>query len=362
MKFDEFGFIYPVVDKAICIDCHNCEKSCPYYNLDNWPKQIDDNYPPIYACYNKDENIRILSTSGGIFSILAQYILSNKGIVFAVRFDERFRIIHAKTEDYNEIQSFRGSKYAQSDIGLIYREIKDYLNNNRHVLFVGTPCQVAGLKQFLNKEYEQLYTCDFICMGIASSKIWEDYLDQFENIKDIKSIIFKDKRIGWHDWKLKFIYKTKEKYYNRFSNLFMNGYLNWLYFRPSCYECPFKGFHRVSDFTVSDCWGIEKIYPQFDDNKGTSCLMLHTEKSKKVFEIVKTNLIFMNLTKNDVRQHNKYSCESAPRNINTEIFYIDLKKNGFRHAMLKFCRNKELKTTLSRVVKKIYHICNKEKA
>jgi coenzyme F420-reducing hydrogenase beta subunit len=341
MQYDDKGFSYPVIDNKLCIDCHLCEKVCPYLYLDNRPKQIMEDYPPIYACYNKNENIRKVSTSGGIFSLLADKILDDSGVVFAVRFNENFHIVHSKTESKDEIQYFRGSKYAQSEVDHIYRDIRNELKNNRKVLFVGLPCQVAGLKQYINKDNDNLYTCDFICMGIASSVIWDNYLHEFEDITKLKSVVFKDKRDGWHNWKIKFTYPEKETFSTGFDNLFFNGYLHHLYYRPSCFECPFKGIMRVSDFTIADCWGIDKIFPEFDDNKGATTLIVQSKKAKLLFQIIQNALIYRPINAADVMHYNKYSVHCAELNSRTDAFYEDLEKHGFRYSMKKYCGNKK---------------------
>jgi coenzyme F420-reducing hydrogenase beta subunit len=352
MRYDEQGFAYPVINIGMCVDCHSCEISCPYLHFENLPEQTAKYYPPVYACYNKNENIRRLSTSGGVFSTIAEKILGENGIVFAVRFDERFRIYHDKTEKNNEIEYFRGSKYAQSTIGTVYRQIKQELENNRKVLFVGLPCQVAGLKQYLNrKNGNLLYTCDFICMGIASPVIWENYLQEFEDVTKLKSIVFKDKKEGWHNWKMRLAYSEKEILAKGKDNLFFNGYLNHLYYRPACFECPFKGILRISDFTIGDCWGIDKIDPEFDDNLGISVVILQSSKARLLFEKVKDKLIYRMIDPEDVIYYNKHSVQCIQLNKETEAFYLDIKKHGFRHAMVKYCSNRNKLYT--GVIKKI---------
>jgi coenzyme F420-reducing hydrogenase beta subunit len=354
MQYDERGFAYPVINAELCVACHSCEVACPYLYLENLPKQTKKYYPPVYACYNKNESIRRLSTSGGFFSIIAEEILDEDGIVFAARFDERFHILHDKTEKSNGIEYFRGSKYAQSTIGTVYRQIKQELEKNRKVLFVGLPCQVAGLKQYLNKKNENLYTCDFICMGIASPVIWENYLLEFEDIARLKSIVFKDKKDGWHNWKMKLSYPGKEILIKGVDNLFFNGYLNHLYYRPSCFECPFKGILRISDFTIGDCWGIDKIDPEFDDNRGISVVILQSSKAQLLFEKIKDKLIYRVIDPEDVMHYNKHSVQCIQLNQETEAFYLSIKKHGFRYAMMKYCSNKS--KLYIRLIKKLRRI------
>jgi coenzyme F420-reducing hydrogenase beta subunit len=336
MRFDEYGISYPVVDRNKCVNCGLCNAACPYLNQDRQQRPQGGGFPPVYACYNKDEITRSLSTSGGTFSVLANYVIKKEGAFFAARFDKNFKIVHAKAQHLAEIDFFRGSKYAQSEIGTIYRDIKAELTNNREVLFVGTPCQVAGLKQFLNKSYEKLYTVDFICMGITSPVIWKSYLTQCEDIEKISQFVFKDKKDGWHNWQIKISYSDgKEKYMERRRNPFMAGYLAHLYYRPSCFACPFKGISRISDFTIGDCWGIDKSVPEFDDNKGVTVLILQSEKAKKLFECIKSDLVYRDFSANMIKTYNKYSCESVKKNKRSTKFFRILKKENFTRAVEK---------------------------
>jgi coenzyme F420-reducing hydrogenase beta subunit len=320
-------------------------------HLENIPCQAAEIYPPVYACYNKDEAVRSASTSGGFFSVVAEEILKEGGIVFAVRFDEKFRVIHAKTEKTGDIACFRGSKYVQSTIGAVYHEIKQELRHNRKVLFAGLPCQAAGLKQYLHRKDDNVYICDFICMGIASPVIWEAYLREFEDVSRLQSIVFKDKRDGWHNWKMRLSYPEKEIFSKGQDNLFFNGYLNHLYYRPSCFECPFKGIVRTSDFTIGDCWGIDRVDPGFDDNRGISAVILQSDKARVLFEKIKDTLVYRIIKPEDVMRYNKHSVQCAQLNQETEAFYSDIKKNGFRHAMITYCGNR--KTLYGRLLKKI---------
>jgi coenzyme F420-reducing hydrogenase beta subunit len=348
MRYDQRGFAYPDINKELCVDCRNCEKSCPYLNTENMPEQTVEQYPPVYACYIKDETIRKASTSGGVFSALAEKIIDDGGIVFAARFDRNFHIVHGKTQDKNEIHAFRGSKYAQSEIDYCYREIKEIAKEGKKkVLFVGTPCQVAGLRQYLNRDYDTLFLTDFICMGIAPPVIWEKYLLEFEDISRLQAVVFKDKRYGWHDWKMRIIYPDKERFLWGMENPFFNGYLTHLYTRPSCLSCPFKGIIRLSDFTIGDCWGIDKIDPAFDDDKGVSLLILQSEKARGLFETIKDRMAYRPINAGDVMRYNRYSLLRTPENPKTGAFYDDLEKYGFKKAMRMYCTPK--KTILSRI-------------
>ena len=206
---DEQGFRYPAVDTSLCIDCHLCEKVCPVINQDEPRKPI-----ATYAAINPDEDIRLKSSSGGIFSMIAQHVIDDGGVVFGAQFDSNFEVEHAYTDATEGIAAFRGSKYLQSRIGNTYSEVRTFLQQGRKVLFTGTPCQIAGLRKFLGKQSDNpnLLTADVVCHGAPSPKVWRSYLDNTfsankagkntanlsQNARaDLSAIAFRDKSTGW---------------------------------------------------------------------------------------------------------------------------------------------------------------------
>ena len=218
---------------------------------------MNDNYPIAYACYNLDLDVRLHSTSGGIFTILATYVIDDLGgVVFGATFDYDFKVIHSCVEETSKLGALRGSKYPQSAVQDTFKDVRAFLNNDRYVLFTGTPCQVQALKNFLGREYENLFCMDFVCHGVASNGIWKDYVDRLREDGEIKHIAFKSKPFGWKKWYFRVEYNS-HVYQRRGSlNEFMKSYLTYANIRPSCYNCVFKGLAHVSDFTISDCWGI----------------------------------------------------------------------------------------------------------
>lgn len=212
MKEDEEGFLYPVVDKEVCIDCGLCEQVCPVL------RQREEREPlEVYAAFNKNEEVRMQSSSGGIFTALAEPIIKEGGVVFGARFNEDWEVVHDYVETVEGLSAFRGSKYVQSRIGCTFSQAEQFLKQGRKVLFSGTPCQIAGLKLFLRKEYENLLSVDFICHGVPSPGVWRQYLNEFivyqgnkkkisffpskpiilNSIRDISRIEFRNKRLGW---------------------------------------------------------------------------------------------------------------------------------------------------------------------
>ena len=305
MNEDKEGFLYPCVDVNICIDCHLCEKVCPVINQKEHRTPVG-----VYAAKNKDEEARMKSSSGGLFILLAEKILSEKGVVFGARFDQNWEVVHDFAEDLKGVVEFQRSKYVQSRVGDSYKNAEEFLKQGKRVLFTGTPCQVAGLRLFLRKEYENLLTVDFVCHGVPSPKVWRMYLKEILNspkgsvgkntvlhslndLSVIAGISFRDKQFGWK--KFGFVVRKSVPLFGTdknsvllseiFSkNLFMRGFLNDLYLRPSCHACPSKCFKSGSDITIGDYWGIQEVLPDFDDDKGVSLIMINTEKGHCIYK------------------------------------------------------------------------------
>ena len=331
MQRDEHGHVYPHVDTSACINCGLCDKVCPFLHKD---KFSNDTLSPItvHAVYNKDDEVRQRSTSGGVFTLLAKYVISNGGVVFAARFNENFSIIHDSFDNMGDIDAYRGSKYAQSNLGDTFIQIKRELKQ-RLVLFVGTPCQVAGLRSFLNRDCDNLLTCDFICMGISSQAMWKDYLKIYWSGHTINRIFFKDKRNGWHKWRMLINYDDSKEYLTPgLQDPFFFTYLKHFSYRPSCFECPFRHCHRVSDITIADCWGIDKIHPDFDDNKGCTAFITHSKKGEEILENIKRNLFQIDYDINDVIFYNPYIQKPISQPDLYEFFNDEYTKYGFEKA------------------------------
>lgn len=300
LKEDNEGFLYPVVDKENCIDCGLCEKVCPVLH------QGEPRNPlKVYAAKNKDEEIRRQSSSGGIFTLLAEKTILEGGVVFGARFDEHWEVVHDYTETIEGLAAFRGSKYVQSRMEDNYRKVEVFLKQGRKVLFSGAPCQIAGLKRFLRKEYENLFTVDFVCHGVPSPGVWRKYLKEtvarmcdknsvstdpisMEDAR-VESISFRDKRSGWkkYSFALTLSATSRSGAKNTVSlfelfpqNTFMKGFLADLYLRPSCYACASKCGKSGSDITIGDLWGAPVIIGSDDDDRGTSLVLVHKDRCK----------------------------------------------------------------------------------
>ena len=297
MKRDHEGFLYPSVNIESCVDCHLCEKECPAIN----PFTPVQQPPESYACKAHSEDIRLSSSSGGMFTILATKIINMGGVVFGACFQEDWTVAHNYTETQEGLYQFRGSKYVQSFLGNTYKKVRDFLKDGRVVLFSGTPCQVAGLNHFLRKTYENLYTIDIVCHSIPSPLVWKMYLENWQTGNRIKHVTFRDKSAGWRNYGMKISNDsqiieqgTKEE------NLYMRGFLENLTVRPSCFACPARNYTSRSDIMLADCWGLDKYHPEIDDNKGMSQALILTEKGKKLFDTCQNDIFTLRIPYEEV--------------------------------------------------------------
>ncbi|MBQ7890383.1 MAG: Coenzyme F420 hydrogenase/dehydrogenase, beta subunit C-terminal domain [Erysipelotrichaceae bacterium] len=307
MKKDAEGFLHPFVNSDQCIQCHLCEKVCPVLSDCSVNKVI----PSACAVISKDESIRLDSSSGGFFSELSTKILEDNGYIYGAAYNELFEVHHICVDNVNDLSKLRGAKYSQSNLGDTFIDIKTKLDQNIKVLFSGTPCQVAGLKSYLRKEYDNLICVDFVCHGVPSPMAWKEYIkyrSELDNQGELPvSINLRSKDTGWSKYTYSnlFEYKNGKKQYNSssdslFMKLFVGDYIN----RLSCSDCKFKGYSRVSDFTIGDFWGIWDIDPVMDDNKGTSVVLVQSEKGKKLLDEIKNNLIIKEVTLEQASQQN----------------------------------------------------------
>lgn len=309
MKADEEGFLYPQADKSLCVNCNLCEAVCPILN-----KPATSSVQEAYAARHSSPEVKLKSSSGGIFTALAEEILKEKGIIFGAAFDENWRVVHAWADNLQDLDKLRRSKYVQSDIGKTYRKVKAFLEQGRCVLFTGTPCQIAGLRNYLGKEYENLLTADIICHAVPSPAVWYKFLHENFEVSAIKAINFREKRIGWRNFYLSFLLPHGlnahgenrtflEAIHFKFQasaaaliyyNAFLKGFLRELINRPSCSKCPFKGLNnRVSDLTLGDLWGEwPGIINRADERFGISVLLVNTSKGKIYFEKICSRIVF----------------------------------------------------------------------
>ena len=271
----------PHIETKTCIGCHKCEKTCPIIT----PIKIPTNYETqAYAAINNDEDVRMRSSSGGLFHALAKWTIEKGGVVFGACFNENWEVIHDYTETLEGIDPFMRSKYVQSRIGDTFKQAKQFLEGGRQVLFVGTPCQIGGLKAYLNKEYENLLAVDFICHGVPSPKVWREYLKEITKGDLLVDFNFRDKQNGWLDFQCVSTTSTAILREKQMENTYFRGFLKDIYQRVSCYNCQFKSVHRTSDLTIADAWGIQNYCPQMHDNKGTSLFLIHSLNAANILK------------------------------------------------------------------------------
>ena len=358
MVSDDEGFLYPEVDSTRCSECHLCEKVCPILN----PKNVlNADLPSAYAVKNNDDNTREKSSSGGVFAALAEYVIDEGGIVFGAAFDSRFDVVHIGVEKKEDLVKLRGSKYVQSTIGDTYREAKKALDAGRTVLFTGTPCQIGGLRAFLRKDYEKLYTQDIICHGVPSPKVWRRYLDYQQTRKNskIKEISFRNKKKSWKKYAVSFAFENGAEISEPFmENPYMRAFLRNLSLRNSCYQCRFKGISRDSDITLADFWGIENILPEMDDDKGTSLVIVQNEKGRRLLNSVSDSLSLRTVDPEVAIKENASAVISSNLPRQRKYFFNKLQKQPFDKLVNK-CTHPSFYTRAKNKLKRIIKRCLK---
>lgn len=304
MKDTGEGFLFPVINKEGCICCNHCESVCPVLHMPD-----KSHHTRAFAIKSKDEKEREKSTSGGVFPLLAKQVLGASGIVYGVAYDRNFMASHISINDSENLSFLQGAKYVQSTVGKIFLEAKDQLKNGRRVLFSGTPCQCAGLKSFLGKDYDNLILVDLICHGVPSPKVWQTYIDyragKENDGKRPVRINMRSKVSGWSRYLTEFDYGNgKIKTILNSQDYFMRAFLGNICLRDSCSECLVKGVERCTDFTIGDYWGIWSQHPEFNDEKGVSIVFVHSAKGMEALNRVKEQAEWLEIGTEDAYREN----------------------------------------------------------
>lgn len=322
MVADGEGFVRPLVDAEACVDCGLCEKVCPVLSAPRMPA----GEPTLWAAINENESDRAKASSGGVFVLLARWVLDRDGVVFGAAFQPDFSVAHGYAETEREAMRFCGSKYVQSRIGNAYQEAKTFLDRGRYVLFSGTPCQIMGLKSFLRKDYEKLIALDIICHGVPSPKVWQRYVSQrreLDHAGSLKRIEFRAKVDSWSRFSMRFTYDGGVYCESLHEDTYMRGFLRNLYLRPSCHRCIAKGVRRVSDVTLADFWGINNVCPEMNDDKGTSLVLLHSRKAREIWRDMGEELRTVSVGQ-EALQYNSAGLRSVDVHPNRKAFFQNL--------------------------------------
>lgn len=327
MEMDEEGFYYPVIDREKCVNCGMCYKSCPTVYVKRQKK-----YPITLGMINRSNEIRNMSSSGGVFYSLAQFFLKSGGTVCGATLDDKMYVKHILIDKENQIGRLIRSKYVQSDLGECYSLIKRLLVQKKKVLFVGTPCQVYGLHTFLKQEYENLFSIDLICHGVPSPKIWREFVEDIESQRnaECQNISFRDRTLGgWGNFGMKIEFSDGSEYIDtQKQNAYMFGFLGGFIDRRSCYDCQFKSLSRCSDLTIGDFWCVDDYVERFNDNIGTSLVYVNTEKGQNLIKAVRNDFFIKKIIEEKFWTLNKAYGQSTLDIKNREKFYKKYLRNN----------------------------------
>lgn len=332
MQPDALGFLYPVVDAGKCVECGLCEEVCQFH--DNYKRHGNYDKPKVFALRYKDKKQLLRSQSGGAFYGIAQYIMENNGVIYGAAFDCTWRVIHQRSTNIEELEKLRMSKYVQSDMRGVFKQVKEDLRQGYTVLFSGTACQIAGLKAYMpQKLHNNLYCIDIICHGVPSPKIWEDYITFLEERykSRIVKACFRDKRFGWHGAKESFTFESGKEIIRQTNNRL---YFSGISMRESCASCKFTNLNRIGDITVGDFWGIPQNSPYEKDKKGLSLVLINSNKGEVLFNSTKDKFI--------VEESNIIDCLQPQLQYPSKLsplhgqFVKDYTNNGFLYIAKKY--------------------------
>jgi len=334
---DEEGFLYPAVNTSLCVKCGLCRKVCAFQNGLEYRENYDSPY--VYALKHKSDEVVMNSSSGGAFTSISDYIIERGGIVYGAAHDENLKTIHIRASNKEDRNKCRGSKYVQSDLADNFKKIKEDLSNGKKVLFTGTPCQVAGLRKFLDLsscEDTCLYTADLVCHGVPSPQLFSEYIKYCEKKRGvrIKEYCHRSKDSGWGHVE-EAIYKNGMKdNFSFLSRIWRNFYYSHLFFRPSCYICEYANLRRPGDITIADYWGIEKAHPEFADKNGVSLVLINTPKGKQLFESIQKSVLCIQSDTKSCMQKNLRQPPDRPTA--RDSAWERYKKHGFEYIAKKY--------------------------
>ena len=315
------GFSYPIVDLAMCVDCGLCDKVCPVLHPFSEKEPVTT-----IAAINKNDEVRRRSSSGGFFYALAELVISRNGVVFGASFDEHWNVCIDYTDNMEEVKNFQGAKYVQAEIGKSYIQVRTYLKEGRWVLYTGLPCQISGLKHYLNHDYENLITAECVCHSVPSPKVWRSYLNSVSEGRTIKDINFRNKDKGWSHYGYQMVinFENGESFKASSSNVYIQGLVHNLTVRPSCAQCTAKNGRSRADYSMGDYWGVWDLQPKMDDNNGTSIVVVQTRKAVDLLSKLNVNVESANLE--GARKYNIGLDKSTPLHHKHEVFFRNIEK------------------------------------
>lgn len=361
MVVDKEGFLCPRIDESRCVQCGLCEKACPSINRD-----VPRTPLAVYAAKAKDDGLRLKSSSGGVFSLLARQVIARGGVVYGAGFDHvDWHVIHKSAENEDELEDLRGSKYVQSDVQGIYAAVKAQLLAGREVLFSGTPCQVAGLRHYLNVlkvDAAKLLLVDVVCHAVPSPKVWQKYLDEREAAlaggrgsapaegRNIRRISSRHKNCGWKRYSLSLRFANDKEYLRDLNaDTFLRGFLSELYNRPSCHDCQCRDLRSGSDLTIGDYWRVNDKFPEMDDDLGTSLVLVNTSVGDHLLQSVVPDIDLVKSDFADALRANPAIKSSASANQKREKFFSLIDRCSFDALVTTMLRRPSWKRVLSRV-------------
>ncbi len=335
MEKNEEGFYYPKIDLKKCIHCNKCRSVCPTLNK-SVSKELE-----CFAAKSRDDSIRKISSSGGIFTHLANYYLEKKGVVYGATLDDKFKVKHIRIDSKDDLKQIQGSKYAQSILDGVFQNVKEDLSKKKKVLFSGTPCQINGLKRYLGKEYENLLTVSVICHGVINSDLLAKRIDEFENKFNSKvdRVTYKSKKNGWECSSIFYEAEKINKLYKFNDDPMMFMFSKNFALRESCYNCSSKGDNNMADIILGDYWGVYNVHKELFDQQGVSCVIVKTEKGKGIFDLIKHELITTNTKYKEIVKYNPCLSTSVERPYYRSKFYNDIKNNELE--MIYNCSNND---------------------
>lgn len=349
LKADEEGFWYPYVDEQSCIHCGACMKVCPVQT----PVDHKASVPQAFAAISKNVPQRAVSSSGGVFSLLAEAVLEQGGVVFGAAFAEDFKAVrHIAIESAQELWRLQGSKYLQSSLGTSYCQAKECLRQGRTVLFTGTACQIAGLYSYLGKDYDHLYTQSVVCHGVASPMVWEKYaaFREKEAGRRLKAVSFRVKNPSWKNYSMALDFEGGAQYVSKASEEpYLKCYIRNYMIRPACYDCRFKSDFDRSDLTLGDFWGIQHVLPDMNDEKGTSLVLVRSRKGRQLLDRIAPNLKTVEVDFVRAIQGNPAAVQPVKRPKKRDQFMTQIRKESVQKVLTHYGRDTVLSKAMSRL-------------